>query len=235
MTDKEKTMRAAFEALDARGRRLSERATVELRAEGKEVKLAGHAAVFNEKSEDLGGFKEIIAPGAFAGVLSDDVRFLVDHEGQPLARTRSGTLKLTEDDIGLAVRAELDGSDPDVQRLVPKIKRRDITQMSFAFRVLDDVVAWVGEELIRTITKLSSLYDVSVVTYPAYPQTDVAMRAILADRAGRRMSAGTGTANDAEAQKRFLEKMKERAEFVGRRLPAEDPLSLAAILKRARK
>lgn len=152
-----------------------------------------------------------------------------------MARTRSGTLKLSEDDIGLAVRAELDGSDPDVQRLVPKIKRRDITQMSFAFRVLDDVVAWVGDELIRTITKLSALYDVSVVTYPAYPQTDVAMRTLLADRAGRRMSSGTGVVDDAEAKAAFVARMKQRAEFVGRRLPPENPLSLAAILKRARK
>jgi HK97 family phage prohead protease len=63
--------------------------------------LGGHAAVFNVLSEDLGGFRERIASGAFSGVLSDDVRLLVDHKPPPLARTKAGTLRLSEDERGL--------------------------------------------------------------------------------------------------------------------------------------
>jgi HK97 family phage prohead protease len=151
---------------------------VETRDDGKK-KLRGHAAVFNALSEDLGGFREQITPGAFTDALTtDDVRLLINHDGLPLARNLSGTLKLTEDARGLAIEADLDEDDPDVQRLLPKLLRGDVNQMSFGFSVRPGGQDWAKNDegqTIRTLKKLR-LFDVSVVTYPAYTQTDVAVR-----------------------------------------------------------
>lgn len=141
--------------------------------------LEGYAATFNQ-DYDLGPFVERIAPEAFARTLSNgpDVRLLVDHEGQPLARTKSGTLQLSTDSRGLHARATLDSSDPDVQRLLPKMRRGDLDQMSFAFRVPTGGDSWSEDYTQRTIREASLAGgDVSVVTYPANPNTSVAVRA----------------------------------------------------------
>lgn len=153
---------------------------LETRAD-KAPMLRGHAALFDTLSEDLGGFREKIARGAFAEAVGrDDVRFLVNHEGLPLARTASKTLRLAEDARGLAFEADLDPADPDVARLMPKIARGDLTQMSFAFHVMPDGQDW-GQDtdgtVVRTIKKVR-LSDVSVVTFPAYTATDVARRSL---------------------------------------------------------
>jgi HK97 family phage prohead protease len=146
--------------------------------EGDTRKVSGHAAVFNSFSQDM-GFREIIRPGAFAGTLgrNPDVRLLLNHEGLPLARTTSGTLRLREDKRGLRFEADLDVNDPDVQRILPKVKRGDLSQMSFAFRTIKD--AWRTEqgEDIRELHELDlNDGDVSLVTYPAYKAADVALR-----------------------------------------------------------
>lgn len=157
--------------------------------EGKAPVLRGHAAVFDTLSEDLGGFREKIARGAFAdAVLNDDVRLLVNHQGLPLARTKSKTLRLSEDARGLAIEAELDPADPDVACLMPKLTRGDVNQMSFGFRVLPDGQDWEQDTdgtIVRTLKKLR-LSDVSVVTFPAYASTDIAVRSLDAWRAQRR-------------------------------------------------
>jgi len=147
-------------------------------------RIVGHAAVFNQWSEDLGGFREQIAPGAFAEAINaDDVRALFNHDtNQVLGRNRSKTLTLLEDSRGLMSEIIL----PDTQLardLEALMKRGDINQMSFAFSIDQDGQTWkkVGEgPWERTITKVSRLYDVSVVTFPAYPQTDAAVRAMRA-------------------------------------------------------
>lgn len=148
-------------------------------AEGDQpARMIGHAAIFNSFSEDL-GFREIIRPGAFKNSLSrnPDVRFLINHEGLPLARTKSGTLRLFEDARGLKMEASIDNSDPDVLRIMPKIKRGDLNQMSFAFRTIKDV--WRIEDGID-VRELHEVDindgDVSIVTYPAYTATDIALR-----------------------------------------------------------
>jgi hypothetical protein len=97
----------------------------------------------------------------------------------PLARTKSGTLRLAEDDRGLRIDATLDPSDPDVQRLVPKMRRGDLSQMSFGFRTLKDAWRQEGAEQIRELHAVD-LFDVSAVTYPAYQATDVALRSLEA-------------------------------------------------------
>lgn len=149
---------------------------METRDAGEEggYELRGYAAVFGKLSEDLGGFREQIMRGAFKSPLKngDDVRYLVNHNPDLLlARTSSGTLTLEEDPTGLLAVADI--ADTQAGRdLRTLVDRGDLSQMSFAFRVLDD--EWDVDEddnLIRTIHKVRELFDVSAVTYPAYPDT----------------------------------------------------------------
>lgn len=150
--------------------------------EGK-VKVSGYAAVFNQRTSQAGYYDEVIAPGAFDGVLGDDVVFLINHDGLPLARTSSGTLSLSVDGRGLMMAAELDGTDPDVARIVPKMKRGDLTKMSFGFVVDAHILDESGEVPLRTITKMRHLIDVSIVTSPAYSGTEIGLRSLDAIRA----------------------------------------------------
>lgn len=126
-----------------------------------------------------GGFVEQIAPGAFDRALAEDqdVRFLVDHDpSRVLARTASGTLSLSSDKKGLLVDADI--ADTSIGRdLRVLLERGDVSQMSFGFVVTRDEWAMQkdGTEL-RTIHDVD-LFDVSAVTFPAYPQTDAAIRA----------------------------------------------------------
>ncbi|MBV1929464.1 MAG: HK97 family phage prohead protease, partial [Gammaproteobacteria bacterium] len=99
---------------------------VDVRSDDSGVTVAGYAAVFSQWADIGGWYEEMIAPGAFDGRLGDDVRFLINHEGLPLARVGSGTLKLSVDERGLKMETELDASDPDAQRVIPKLKRGDL-------------------------------------------------------------------------------------------------------------
>ena len=142
--------------------------------------IVGHAATFDQPYQ-VGYFTETIHRDAFKRTLqnSPDVRLLVDHEGQPLARTKSGTLELGTDEHGLTVRATLDPTDPDVQRLIPKLRRGDMDQMSFAFRVPNGGDTWdhSGDTPLRTIREASLAGgDVSIVTYPANENAAVSLR-----------------------------------------------------------
>ena len=134
--------------------------------DGKNV-VVGYGAVFNSESNDLGGFVEYIAPGAFDGRLEDDVRFLINHDGLPLARTTNNTLRLSVDERGLRYEADMPETTL-ANDLITLLRNGTISQSSFAFTVEDD--SWRNEDgkNIRTINKVSRLYDVSSVTYPAY-------------------------------------------------------------------
>ena len=159
-------------------------APVEVReAEGGAIKVAGYAAVFNEWADIAGLFQERIAPGAFDDVLEDDVRFLINHTGLPLARKSSGTLALKVDDHGLHMETTLDPADPDAQRIISKMKRGDLREMSFAFRVGAEEWDETGDVVKRTITKVKQLIDVAIVTTPAYPGTEIGLRSLEAHRA----------------------------------------------------
>jgi len=155
-------------------------------ADGGGVTVSGYAAVFDSPSEDLGGFVEEIKPGAFRKVLRSkpDVRFLVNHGGVPLARSTNGTLRLKEEPKGLFVEADF--SDTQQARdLATSIERGDIDQMSFMFRVLPEGREWFfpddPEELARrVIYEIAELYDVSAVTFPAYPATEIGVRGVIA-------------------------------------------------------
>ena len=142
------------------------------------MRLRGYAAVFNDDSVPL-PFIERIAPGAFRKTLSEtpDVRLLINHEGLPLARTKNGTLSLTEDDRGLYMDATI-ADTSEGRDLYKLVERGDVDQMSFAFRVIRQ--KWNEDRTTRTLTEVSLADgDVSVVTYPAYPTTTVEAREAL--------------------------------------------------------
>jgi HK97 family phage prohead protease len=149
--------------------------------DGKIPCIRGHAAVFNAMSEDLGGFRETILPGAFSdSMTSDDVRALYNHDpNYVLGRNRSGTLRLAEDSHGLAI--EIDPPDTTFARdLLTSMRRGDISQMSFGFMVPKGGQSWQKNSdgsTTRTLSKIQ-LLDVSPVTFPAYPQTDCAVRSL---------------------------------------------------------
>ncbi|MFA5706430.1 MAG: HK97 family phage prohead protease [Candidatus Neomarinimicrobiota bacterium] len=140
--------------------------------------ITGYAAVFNSLSEDLGDYREKIDPGAFSETIrNDDIRALKNHNADyVLGRNKSGTLTLGEDQRGL----KIDIIPPDAQwarDYMESIDRGDVDQMSFGFRTLEH--RWEGEypEEIRTLMKVR-LFDVSPVTFPAYPDTEVGLRSL---------------------------------------------------------
>jgi len=148
------------------------------RADDGSPKIEGYAAVFGKYSENLGGFVEKIKPGAFTDALKkSDARALFNHDPNIiLGRESAGTLSLKQDDRGLFMSVD----PPKTQRaeeIMAGIQRGDITQQSFGFTVAED--SWRRSEKygeIRTIEKIGTLYDVSPVTFPAYPDTKVALR-----------------------------------------------------------
>jgi len=158
--------------------------------EGQPVKIIGYASVFDSRSELICGcFREIIKPGAFDGVLNDDVRGLFNHDpNYILGRTRSKTLSLSVDDRGLRYEI-LAPTTPTITDLVlSPMRRGDISQSSFAFRVARDGERWYQDDegvIVREITRFSRLYDVSPVTYPAYTEADSAVRSMEAWRSQR--------------------------------------------------
>jgi HK97 family phage prohead protease len=148
--------------------------TLEMRESEDGNVFTGYAAVFDSPSEPM-PFVEYVRKGAFTKTLKDgaDVRLLIDHEGVPLARTKSGTLTLEEDDRGLRVEASLDPMNPDAQRVISAMRRGDLSQMSFAFRTIKD--AFSADGMVRELREVQ-LFDVSVVTYPAYEDTIAELR-----------------------------------------------------------
>jgi len=182
--------------LEHRTRALADTDARVLRADGDDEarRFVGHAAVFNSRTA-IGnplkwGFYEEIAPGAFDKTITEgDARFLVDHDSRLLvARKSAGDLRLSTDDIGLAVDADLDQELSYVRDLTRNLDKRRITGMSFGFFVVRDEwtnvdVEVVGADgktttesaLLRTILEVR-LLEVSAVTFPAYEDTDAGLR-----------------------------------------------------------
>jgi len=166
---------------DKKELRILKTAELRVKRNGDELpKIEGYAAVFNKDSEDM-GFIERIAPGAFKNSLkTSDVRALFNHDSNIiLGRESSGTLELKEDKKGLFMSV----TPPDTQlvrdMVLSPIERGDVTQQSFGFTVQsDDWDYRDNEPSIRTITEIKELFDVSPVTFPAYPDTAVALRSL---------------------------------------------------------
>ncbi|MBT9169599.1 MAG: hypothetical protein DDT19_02961 [Syntrophomonadaceae bacterium] len=143
---------------------------------GDAPKITGYAAVFNRLSQDLGGFYEVISPGAFRKTLQEaDVRALLEHDPRwILGNTKSGTLRLQEDTEGLRIEIDPPGTTAG-RDVIESLQRGDLTGMSFGFRTIKDRWAKENGQDVRTLLEVA-LYDVSVVAFPAYPDTSVALR-----------------------------------------------------------
>lgn len=162
---------------------------VELRASesGDGFTLSGYASTWQpyDVTDYLGSYTETMKRGAFAKTLNDgaDVRLLFNHDGMPLARTKSGTLRLSEDETGLRAEADLDPNSSFVRDMKSAMDRGDLDQMSFAFSAVRQ--SWSADYTQRDVTE-ARLFDVSVVTYPANPTTSVGLRSAAIARFGTR-------------------------------------------------
>jgi len=163
-----------------------------LSTDSTSLRIGGYAAQFNKEATGL-SFREVIAPGAFTRTLDsgEPVFLLVNHDTDnlPLASTQSGTMSLRQDETGLYMEADLDPNNPRAQELASAVSRGDVSKMSFAFTVAPD--GDTREAGLRTLQDLN-LFEVSVVTWPAYDATTVGMR--------------TASAEDAEAEALELRK-----------------------------
>ena len=155
---------------------------LELREEqGTPPRLVGYAAIYDSRSEDLGGFREQIAPGAFDRALNEghDVVALLNHNPDLLLARTPTTLRLSSDKRGLRVEMDLDVESDEVsRRVLSKVKRGDLRGMSFAFQARSEEWDHTTKPLpTRTLTDCD-LFDVSVVVSPAYQATQVSARAL---------------------------------------------------------
>jgi HK97 family phage prohead protease len=147
----------------------------EIRSEGDGMTFTGYASVFNSPSDDLGGFIEYVAPGAFKRSLQsrNEVKLLWNHDsGEPLASLRGGTMQLVEDSVGLRVTAKL----PNTTRgrdIAELLRTKVIDSMSFGFNVIKD--SWSRDGQTRTLESVR-LFETSIVSFPAYSATTATVR-----------------------------------------------------------
>jgi HK97 family phage prohead protease len=188
-------------------RRIFDSGALEIRAAGEDTApvIRGYAAKFNTKSSLMYDFYEQISPGAFDDVLADDVRALFNHDpNHILGRSNAGTLKIWQDETGLGYEVTL----PDTQAardLQVSIQRGDVNQSSFAFTIADGGQDWIDNgdgTYTRIIKKMKRLYDVSPVTYPAYPDATVGMRSLEAVKKQRDAESGEKDSQERAARKR---------------------------------
>lgn len=171
--------------------------------------IKGYAAVFNSMSLPMMGFRETIVPGAFKKTLREaDVRALMNHDpNYVLGRSSAGTLTLAEDQKGL--RYSIDPPDTNFARdLMVSIKRGDVTQSSFGFDVVRDRFTQENDVITRTLLEVR-LYDVSPVTFPAYPQTEVSVRSLMDYLAMKTESGGEIDAEERAAVLTVLTRIKD--------------------------
>lgn len=148
--------------------------------------ISGYFAVFNSDYEVWSGATESIAETAFDGALADDIRCLINHETRlVLGRTKSGTLILKTDSRGLWGEVKINPNDQDAINLYERVKRGDVDQCSFGFEILDEEFEDRGDSVHWTIKKVK-LYEVSVVTFPAYTDTNVSARKLELEEIKRR-------------------------------------------------
>jgi uncharacterized protein len=175
------------------------------RSEDAAPVIEGYAIVFNSLSEDLGGFREVIAPAAVDRALAEahDVRALIDHDSSLiLGRSKSGTLRMEKDNHGLKVSI----TPPDTgyaRDLLTVIERGDVSGMSFGFMIPEGGDAWHRSSTgnpVRTVNDMF-LRDVSVVTYPAYPATEVAVRSLEEFLAAEKKDVPATPPEDPDAYK----------------------------------
>lgn len=196
---------------------------VEVRSNGDKRTLTGYAAVFNSDTTIGDYFVERIAPGAFSAAISGDVLALVAHDyARVIGRTKSNTLRLSEDDRGLKVEIDVpnttDGND-----LWTLVERGDISGMSFGFRATKQEWDDTGDIPKRTVLE-AELYEVTATAIPAYPDTTLAARSLESARkeAGTVRAEAEKRAADAAAAKRRVaeRRAKQEQQFRGIRQDA---------------
>ena len=196
--------------------------TVEVRArDGGGSTIAGVAAVFDTLSENLGGFREQIKPGAFDKTEMKDVRGLFNHDVNfVLGRTLSKTVRLKSTKNGLEYEIDLPDTQTIRDLVLEPIKRGDIDQSSFGFIVGPGNDSWDEDSegrLVRTITAFDSLFDVSPVTFPAYAETSVGARSrdkYLKEQTAL-AEAAQKTIDERKERGVLIEQLERRAELPG--------------------
>lgn len=167
--------------------------------------FTGHAAVFEEKTwigPARWGFYEIIARGAFDDVLDEDTAFLINHDPNILLARNGNTMTLATDSTGLLVEADWDPADPEAVMWAGRVRRKDLTKMSFAFECKED--EWEVDDQgveTRTVLKYRHLFDVSPVVYPAYTGTDAEVNNSAAEIVKRHRGFDPRTTDTRPAQR----------------------------------
>lgn len=157
---------------------------VELREEGNALTAIGYGSVFNSYSQNLGGFVERVDPAAFNKALGDqqDVRALFNHDpNKVLGRSKSGTLRMSVDDVGLRYEIDLPNT-PTGQELAELLKRGDISGSSFGFRAMDEEWSLTDDGFPLRTLKSVALRDVGPVVFPAYSDAGAALRSLAEER-----------------------------------------------------
>lgn len=145
--------------------------------DGTEKFIEGYFAVFGSNYDMFPGASESVDPGAFDGALMDDIRCLIDHETRlVLGRTKAKTLELRADTHGLYGRVKINPDDQDAMNLYARVQRGDVDQCSFGFDILSEDTDYRDDGSVHWTIKSVKLYEVSVVTFPAYEDTAVAAR-----------------------------------------------------------
>jgi len=149
--------------------------------------IEGYFSVFNSETELFPGAFEEIAPGAFDNTLSNDIRALVNHDtGFVLGRNKSNTLELKVDSRGLWGSIKINENDSDAVNLYERVKRGDVDQCSFGFNILKEDTDYRDDGSIKWTIREIDLHEVSIVTFPAYPETSVQARMQQVEKMQRR-------------------------------------------------
>lgn len=180
--------------------------------EGQPARIVGNGAVFNSRSENLGGFREIIMPGAFDEVLNDDVRATFNHDPNfILGRSSAGTLRISTNSEGLGY--EIDAPDTQTIRdlVLSPMTRGDLKESSFGFRVASDGDEWLQDDegiVIRKIHRMSKLFDIGPVTFPAYQAAGSAQRSMQKFKEAIENNIHVRALNEKAFRERFLSTLR---------------------------
>lgn len=148
------------------------------REEGEALYIEGYFSVFNSPYDICPGVVEVVAPGAFSDTLGEDIRALTNHDTTlVLGRNKAGTLTLKEDSHGLWGSIRINREDQDAMNLYRRVQRGDVDQCSFGFIILDERREVLPDGSVRYVILKVRLFEVSVVTFPAYEETSVSARA----------------------------------------------------------
>lgn len=179
-----------------------------LTEDGQGTKIVGNGAVFNSRSENLGGFREIIMPGAFDEVLNDDVRATFNHDPNfILGRSSSGTLRIATNEQGLGYEIDAPATQTIRDLVLSPMARGDIKESSFGFRVASDGDEWLQDDeglIVRKIYRMSKLFDIGPVVFPAYQAASSAKRSMEQFQQAIEQNVHVRALNEKSYRERFL-------------------------------